>query len=231
MTNKLHSYESKEELHAALVERITKNLSDAIAEQGCASLLVSGGSTPKPLFEKLSRAAIAWEKVTVSLVDERWVDTESGESNERLVRTTLLQNRAETASFIGLKNSHTSAREGIAECEAGLKELPTPPDVVILGMGGDGHTASFFPQTAELKEALDMKSSARCTSVTPLNAPHERMTLTRAFLLSARNLLLHIEGEEKLRVYHEALGKGSIEEMPVRAMIRQEKIPLEVYHA
>lgn len=231
MTNKLHTFENKEGLHTALVERIVKNLGDAIAEHGRASLLVSGGSTPKPLFEKLSQADLAWEKVTVSLVDERWVDTTSGESNEHLVRTSLLQNRAKNARFIGLKNDHATASEGIAECEERLKELPTPPDVVILGMGSDGHTASFFPHAAQLQPALDMDSSARCTAVTPLNAPHERMTLTRAFLLSAHNLLLHIEGDEKLRVYHEALGEGSIKAMPVRAMIRQEKILLEVYHA
>ena len=232
MTNsQLHTFEDKETLQRALIERITNNLTDAVAKRGRASLVVSGGSTPKVLFEKLSQVALEWEKVTVSLVDERWVDVTSSDSNEHLVKTFLLQNRAQKAKFIGLKNAHATAQEGSSECAQKLGPLPAPPDVVILGMGSDGHTASFFPNTAELQSALDMQSGILCTATRPLNAPHERMTLTRPFLLSARNLLLHIEGEEKLRVYKEALGEGSIEAMPVRAMIRQDNVLLEVYYA
>ena len=231
MKSRLYRFESREALLDALVSRIAENIGDAVAERGSASLLVSGGSTPKALFERLSHVALPWEKVTVSLVDERWVDVTSSESNEHLVRTSLLQNRAQKARFIGLKTDHENAKEGVTECEKRLTALPSRPDVVILGMGSDGHTASFFPHMPNLGKAMDMQSGARCIDALSPNAPHDRMTLTLPFLLTARNLLLHIEGEEKLRVFERAMGEGSIEDMPIRALLRQDKILLEVYNA
>jgi 6-phosphogluconolactonase len=223
-----HQFDTKNDLHSTLTGHIVKMLNAGIAENGKASLVVSGGSTPKALFEKLSLTDLAWDKITVSLVDERWVDPQSSDSNEHLVKTHLLKNRAANASFIGLKTHDATAKAGVSQCLQNIKVLSEPFDVVILGMGDDGHTASFFPRAEALDEALSTKDA--CIAVTPPEAPYERMTLSRNRLLNTKALLLHIEGENKHRVYLEALKDGSVEAMPIRAMIHQDILPPEVYY-
>lgn len=223
-----HPRSTKEELHQALIERITQDLTAGIHEYGSASMVVSGGSTPKALFEKLSHLDLPWKKVTISLVDERWVDPKHSDSNEHLVKTHLLKDKAADAAFIGLKNEAESAKAGVTQCLEALSALSRPFDVVLLGMGDDGHTASFFPDAAALDEALS--TDAACIAVTPPKAPYERMTLSRKRLLNTRSLLLHIEGEKKYDVYLEAMKDGEVNTMPIRAMIDQKILPLEVYY-
>ncbi len=231
MKSRLYTFEDKESMLSALVGRMTENIESAIKGYGYASLIVSGGSTPKALFQKLSSVSLPWEKVTISLVDERWVDVSSDESNEYLVQKFLLRNRAQRARFIGLKTGHAHAKDGVAECEKRLDALTLPHTVVVLGMGNDGHTASFFPHMPELQKALDMKSGVRCIAARSTKPPCERVTLTLPFLLNTRNLILHIEGEEKLCLFRRAQKEGSVYDMPIRAVMRQNRVPLEVYHA
>lgn len=224
---KSNGFDSREALHEALCARIVDALQAGIAARGHAVIAVSGGSTPKPLFERLASADLPWEKVTVTLVDERWVDPTSPDSNENLVRSTLLRDKASSAAFVGLKSGDATAIEGVDACESRLAALPRPFDVVILGMGGDGHTASFFPHAEALPEVLG--GTRLCGAVTPLNAPYERMTLTLPVLLEARVLILHIEGAEKERVLREALRGDDVAQMPVRSVLHQEQTPLELY--
>jgi 6-phosphogluconolactonase len=224
-----HRYSEKNTLHEALEARIVQELQRAIETRGTATLAVSGGNTPKPLFERLARAALPWEKVTITLVDERWVDPDSGASNEHLVRSLLLQGNAAKAAFIGLKTDDATPESGAAACEARLKNLPAVPDVIVLGMGNDGHTASLFPRAPELETLL--KGGALCGALRPSHAPHPRMTMSLPMLLRGRLLLLHIEGAEKYEVYRNALAGSDIAEMPVRALLHQKKTPLEVYYA
>ena len=224
-----HGYPDRSSLLEALSARIVQLLEQAIETRGAATLAVSGGNTPKPLFERLSRAALPWERVTVTLVDERWVDPASEASNEYLVRTTLLQGRASKAAFVGLKTEDITPEAGSAACEAHLQALAKPLDLVLLGMGSDGHTASLFPRTPELAPLL--KGERLCGAAHPLDAPHARMTMSLKMLLDARLLLLHIEGESKYEVYRRALSGSDIGEMPIRALLRQGRAPLEVYYA
>jgi 6-phosphogluconolactonase len=225
----LHRYGDRAALHEALETRIVTLLAAAIEARGSATLAVSGGSTPKPLFERLSRAALPWEKVTVTLVDERWVDPASAASNEHLVRSLLLQGPAASASFVGLKTDDATPEAGVPSCEARLERLPKPLDVVLLGMGNDGHTASLFPHAPELGALLE--GDGLCGALRPLHAPHPRMTLSLPMLLQSRLLLLHIEGAEKYEVYRRALAGTDVAAMPIRAVLLQEKTPLEVYFA
>lgn len=224
----LNTFASRESLLQALSRRISEQLLDGIADHGKASMVVSGGSTPKRLFDLLSQIDLPWEKVTVSLVDERWVDPGHEDSNEHLVNTYLLKDKAADAKFIGLKNEALSAKAGEAQCREALTVLDGPFDVVILGMGEDGHTASFFPDAEALGVALTTKES--CVAITPPVAPYERMTLSRDRLLQTRSLLLHIEGASKHEVLIKALQTGAVETMPIRAMITQDVLPLEVYY-
>lgn len=129
---KLLEFTSRELLVDALAHKIVTALSLAIEQKGFATLLLSGGSTPKKLFAKLSNRALSWENVRVSLVDERCVSVQSEASNERLVRENLLINAAKSAQFYGLM-----------ELNSAFEDLFESPDVVVLGMGLDGHTASF----------------------------------------------------------------------------------------
>lgn len=226
---RFHEFADQKTLCQELSQRICAALEKAIEERGEASLVVSGGSTPVPLFAALSEIPIEWDRVFITLADERWVGTTERESNEALVREHLLCNRAEGAHFHGLKNSHASAADGERECEEGIVLLPVPFDIVILGMGPDGHTASLFPGAARLCDALDMGSGKLCMRVTPLTAPHDRMTLTLPALLDSRQIYLHLSGKEKRDVYERALEGNSIEEMPIRAFLHQDKVPVDVY--
>jgi 6-phosphogluconolactonase len=214
-------------LTADLADFIEKELTDAVVKQGYASLVVSGGSTPKPLFEELARRPLPWDKITVTLADERWVDISSKDSNEGMLRETLLRGAASQAAFIPLKNTAESASEGWEMCHETLADMSDPFDLVILGMGEDGHTASLFPGVSG--PALDSSSVELCAAIIPPKAPHERMTLTARALLNSRKIVLHIVGEKKQQIYKDALKSGSADEFPIRVVLHQDRVPVDVY--
>lgn len=195
---KINSFENDEALSDALCERIVSDLSAGIEKNGRAYLAVSGGNTPKKVFEKLSKSDLFWTKVIVTLVDERWVKPNDLKSNEKLVKEHLLQNKARTALFIPLKNRLIKAEDGEKITRNRLKSIKNF-DVVILGMGDDAHTASFFPHAKELDTAFNTQEF--CCATTATVEPLERMTLSRGFLLSTKNLILHIEGKKKKEVF------------------------------
>ncbi len=228
---KIKRFQDAEELAERLSEHVAQRLKEAIAKRGHGVLVVSGGSTPLPLFEHLSSQDIPWEKVFITLADERWVEPDDADSNEHLVRNHLLKNRAARARFIGLKTDEASAGQGEMACEKRLREIPTPFDIVVLGMGGDGHTASLFPGASRLAAATAMDSGRRCMAITPATAPHERMTLTLPALLNSREIILHITGEKKWQVYEKAAAKGPEDQMPIRYILRQKQVPVTVWWA
>ncbi len=222
---------NRQSLVAELTDQIAALLAAGIKANGKASLAVSGGSTPVALFEHLSRTGIPWQDVVITLVDERWVEPTGDDSNERLVQNHLLQNKAVAATFIGMKNAAPTAGAGEAECELRLQEVPLPFDVLILGMGGDGHTASLFPGADKLGAATDMGSGRTCMGLAPLTAPHERMSLTLPAILNSRQIFLHIVGRDKKHVLENANTNGPAEELPIRFILRQQTTPLSVYWA
>jgi len=225
---KFYSFKSSKELVEELATRIIRDLQKAIDLKQSALLAVSGGSTPKKLFKKLSQMNFPWHKVTVTLVDERWVETYDSDSNEKLVRETLLQNKASVAKFIPLKNVVTHHKDACLVTNYRFKKIDEI-DVVVLGMGNDGHTASYFPNTQELDNALETKE--KCCPTTANAQPFHRMTLTRSFLLTAKSLILHIEGEVKKTVFDMAAKSSDCHKMPIIAMMQEKTPVLEVYHA
>jgi 6-phosphogluconolactonase len=231
MLSHLHQLDSSSELAEILANKIAANLAEAISERGEATLVVSGGSTPKPLFERLSRCALDWARITVSQVDERWVDEGDDDSNARLIREHLLQNYAAAATFVSMKTSAESPFGAEEEAAAKLSAFSQGIDVTILGMGEDGHTASFFPGAATLKQALDPMGGELCVAVQPPSAPHDRMTLSLAALLRSRHLYLHITGESKMEVLARASVAGDIEELPIRSVLFADEPPLQIYYA
>ena len=222
-----HRIESETELVLTLADDIEADLNEAVANRGSASLVVSGGRTPQPLFAELATRQISWNKISITLADERWVDVSSKDSNEAMIRNNLLTGAAVEANFVPLKNSAATAREGQQACNDLIASLPRPFDVVILGMGEDGHTASLFPGITW--RALDTGTGESCLSVNPENAPHERMTLTAAALLDSRKIVLHISGSKKWQIYRKAVSRESVEDYPVSVFLHQSRVPVCVY--
>jgi len=230
MSNNIHAFDTQNELIEKLALSISKALQDAIDKNDKASLLVSGGNTPKPLFEKLRLCDIEWEKVSVGLCDERWVSSSHDDSNEKLVKTHLLQDNASKASFVGMYIDGMKAEDAEALCTKKLRETLFPFDVVILGMGSDAHTASLFPNNEKLQEAFNLENEELCIAIKPQTAPHMRMSLTRSAILSAKYLYLHFEGKEKLAVYTEALVSDDIYKTPISSILKQDIKDVEVYY-
>lgn len=189
--------ESIQAAAALLAEQVAATLRDAVQARGAASLLVPGGRTPVPFFRELRRHDIAWRHIAISLTDERWVPADHADSNARLVRTELLADAAEVATFVPLHNAAPTAALGAAESWRGLALLPRPFDVVVLGMGDDGHFASLFPHSPGLDAALDPDAAPGCIAMRAPAAPEDRISLNLAALADARQLYLFITGERK----------------------------------
>ena len=189
-----------------MVSSICSIVNEAIASQGSASLAFSGGSTPKAMFALLSQADLDWEKVTISLVDERWVDHHDDQSNERMFRENILQNKAANATLVGMKAPHNDINAGVSDYQSKLHtDIPLPFDLVILGMGNDGHTASWFPDAAELPQAMDVNSEQLVVTTRPASQPTDRITLSIVPVMTARNIFLHITGDEKKQVLEKGI--------------------------
>ncbi len=217
--------ESQAQLANQLASDVAAFLSDAIESRGHATLVVSGGSTPKPFLQALSVLPLDWPSISVTLADERWVDADHADSNERFVRQHLLSGAAASATFVSLKNEHASAHAGQVMCESALAALPWPVDVVVLGMGTDGHTASLFPNAPGLETALSTGNPDRCMAMDPPGFEIGRMTLTLAALVDCRRLVLHITGERKRKVLAEALANSDTLELPAVTLMRSTHRP------
>lgn len=222
-----HLFATGVEAAADISARIATLLAEGIAARGVASIAVSGGRSPRPVLEALSQADLDWRKVVVTLVDERWVAPDSADSNERLVRETLLQGAAAAARFVPMKTDAADAYAGQAAVEADFAALPWPLDIILLGMGDDGHTASLFPEGKELAEGLTSK--ALTIAATPPVAPYQRLSLTAHAILQSRHVFLQISGAGKKSVYDRALTGGAVEELPIRLALLQDAVPVEVW--
>jgi 6-phosphogluconolactonase len=225
------SFESGTELAEALADKVAGALAMAITARGTATLAVSGGSTPKAFFAALSKRPIDWEKVTVTLVDERMVPPAHERSNHRLASLYLLQNRAAEAGFVPLYTAGGDA-EAVAETASEkIDALALPFDVVVLGMGTDGHTASFFPGGSTLAVVTDPECRQSVMTIEAPGAGEPRLTLTLPRIVEAGMIVLHIEGDQKKAVLAKALDAGPEAEMPVRAVLYHARTPVEIYWA
>lgn len=222
-------FASRDALAQALSGSIAASLAAAAGEKGHGLLAVSGGTTPAMLFQALSREAIDWQAMVVTLCDERFVPPSSPRSNEGLVRRELLQNRGAGARFVPLFRDTPAIGDAAAESAVALAALPLPLDVALLGMGGDGHTASFFPDADELEAALDPAGEAALMVIHAKSAGEPRLSLTLPILAAAHRLVLHIEGAAKRETFEQAI--ESQPALPVRRVIEAAKNPVEVFWA
>lgn len=223
----LHPFPDGDAVAQALAQAVADDLRAALALRGEASVALSGGTTPRRFLQALSRQPMDWANVTVTLVDERWVDERHERSNARLVKEHLLQEAAADARFVPLYRPAASPDLVLADVTAAL---PATLDVAVLGMGGDGHTASFFPGGDRLAEAMDPDAPERVLPMLAPGAGEPRITLTLPVLRQAGRLYLHIEGGEKRQVLQLALsGQGAGAGYPIRAVLQALRAPLQVY--
>jgi 6-phosphogluconolactonase len=204
---------------------VAKQLSEAIDARGSATLVVSGGRSPVAFFQNLAKQKLDWSKVVVTLADERWVPVEHADSNAGLLKRYLLQGPAAKAQFLSLYSATANLELAAEQADRLLAELP-PIDVLILGMGDDGHTASLFPNSPNLVDALKVDGTRRCYPMLAPTVPHQRLTMSRALLASAKHTVLSISGQSKLTTLSAALAGDDVAAMPIRAFLQP---TLEIY--
>lgn len=209
-----YTFDDRETLDQALAEHVTSKLAQGISARGVAHLVVSGGSTPAALFSLLADADLAWQHVVVMLADDRWVPADHEDSNERLVRETLLTGRAKQAQFLSLLPTPDDEVANLAGLSTLLRSVPRF-DVVLLGMGEDAHTASLFPCASALKEGLTTDAGALVTR--PRTAPHQRVSMSRRRLEMTDCGVIHIVGQNKKSVLEAAIKSGDEMRHPISA--------------
>ena len=206
--------QSEQEHTLKLLRGLSILITKTLQEKDTVVIAVSGGKSPIPLFEGLSNLDLPWHKITIVLVDERVIATNHEDSNENLVKTHLLKNKALSAKFVGLMHSD----QHIILTKANHNHLPI--DIAILGMGADGHTASIFPDCSELDYALDQKNHNTYIITNPISAKYQRITLTLNALKQVKHLILTLNGEEKYQVFTEAQKKEN-KNYPISYLINQ----------
>jgi 6-phosphogluconolactonase len=211
----LNIFNSQNEEIAAIFNELTLVINKLLKTHSVITIAVSGGKSPIHLFDKLSNTDLPWDKINITLVDERIVDTLSEDSNEHLVKKHLLKNKAKNAKFIGLVDN-------LLDIEGMLlrNQINTPSiDIAILGMGEDGHTASIFPDCKELEQAVDLKNESSYINTNPITAKYSRISLTLNSLIKIPYIFFSINGELKLKVFKEA-ARGNNQNYPISYLLK-----------
>lgn len=211
-------------LAQALASAVANDLRDAIAARDRAALALSGGTTPRAFLRALAQHDLDWPRVTITLTDERWVGSDDARSNERLLRETLFAGAAASARFVPLHRDVPAPEDASSIIDADIARIGLPFDVVVLGMGLDGHTASLFPDGDRIGEALDARGTSYASPMRSPTAGEPRMTLTLPALVATRRLALHIEGVGKRNVY-ESLDAT----LPLGAVLAAASTPVDIY--
>jgi 6-phosphogluconolactonase len=223
-------YQDRKRLFAGLCQDFQDRLGEIIRKRRKASMALAGGTTPGPLYDALSNAPINWEKVFLTVTDERWVNPQDPASNEFLVRDLLIRRRAAGATFIPLKTNHAKASGGAATAEKRIAPI-MPFDICLIGMGPDGHIASLIPGAEGYAAAVDPNGTRKLAGIHAPGAAGspERMTLTIPGILSSRRIVILFMGQDKLNVYNEAkAGEGA---SPIRELLAQRKVPVHAVWA
>ncbi|PFG09159.1 6-phosphogluconolactonase [Marinobacter sp. LV10MA510-1] len=216
-----HSAATPADLARKLAEQIALLLRQRLHAAPRASLALSGGSTPVLLFKALAQQELDWQRIDIVQVDERWVEPSHPDSNSAQMRQHLLQGRAAVARFHPLYDNAPSPSAGLGAVCQRLEAVSWPLDVVVLGMGNDGHTASLFPDAPELAAAMAEQNGSKLAAITPPQQAQARITLTRSAIAGACDCFLHIQGDDKLATLTKALAEpDNWAQMPIRAFLR-----------
>ncbi|PDX42816.1 6-phosphogluconolactonase [Helicobacter pylori] len=225
MGYQLFEFENLEDCHKALTERFKEFFNTALKKHHQVSIAFSGGRSPISLLQKLSVLDLKWHECSISLVDERIIDTSHDDSNTKLLHDYLLQNNALKASFIPLlpKKISSDTNALFHFTNQHFKQ----PHLAILGMGTDGHTASLFPETS----AFLNEEKENIVLVKPANAPYERLSMSVNALENCEKLFLSISGVEKREVLEKALKESAPYSLPIARILHSQKVTTEVFYA
>ncbi len=221
----LREFDSSNKADLALANAVSAALNELIGQNGSAVLAVSGGRSPIGFFRILSECELAWDRVLIGLVDERIVELSSEDSNTKLLKTHLLQNRASAARFIPILSDANLCEDALLDyANSHFKQ----PDIVILGMGEDGHTASLFADAPQFQNAI--KTTENIVLTTPKNAPYKRLSLSFEAIFKAKFVFLSISGESKKSVFDKASLKAD-ENLPISLILTSKRIECETYYS
>lgn len=224
-------YDSLDEMADAVAGDIGFIIESALDARGEALIALPGGNTPKPIFDRLVKAKINWKKVTIIPGDERLVPMTDERSNVRMIAQTFLPVGARVVPITGDIDDYKLAGNS---ADARLKDLKWPPDLVWLGMGNDGHTASIFAGP-DLDEALNAPKGRNAIGVMPNPLPPEapvaRVTLTRSAILSARTILITITGQAKRDLLEGAIEDGQSSKLPIGRVLAEAEQPIDIHWA
>jgi 6-phosphogluconolactonase len=221
-------FDDRQALANALARAVAVDLRGAIARRGCARLAVSGGSTPRDFLSELSRQTLDWARVIVVPVDDRWVAPDHPRSNERLLRETLFQGAAKQAQLLPLRRPAPTPESALLPVLTQVANEALPLDVVVLGMGEDGHVASLFPDLQRRDVGLQPSGRAPVLAIRSASAPEPRITLTLSAIFTAPSLYLHIEGAKKRAVLDQA-ARDPRSLLPIRAVLAGAPVTPQLY--
>ena len=223
-------YDSLDELADAVAGDVGFIVESAVEARNASLIAVPGGKTAPAVFPKLAAQKLQWKRVTIIPGDERLVPVADDLSNVREIARAFLPTGARVIPIVSGKVEDYRLAGNAAD--ALLQDLPWPPDLVWLGMGEDGHTASIFPG-ADLQDALDAPKARRAVGVMPdplpAEAPVARVTLTRAAILSARTVLITITGQKKREVREQAIADGQSSKVPIGRVLAECEQPIDIH--
>jgi len=225
----LLEFPDRETASEAAAEWLAKSIRHSLEHQDRSGIVVSGGTTPGPCFDRLSAIPLEWSRVTVIPSDERWVPGDHPDSNERLIRSRLLVNRAQPGHLLPLYREGVEPGAALSMIKQDLLALGAPACCALLGMGEDGHFASLFPDFDRLQQALDPGYSEPCLVVRTASSPHVRISLSLAALLETERTLLLIFGAAKRKVIDAAAAGNTT--FPIESLITNLAAPLSVFWA
>ena len=190
-----------------IVKLISDRLNSSIENEGSASLVVSGGSSPIRIYEELSNIDISWSRVFLTLVDDRFVDPDHKDSNQKLLYNHFIKNKAKDIQFFPLtKNFLTKIN------------FKKPFDITLLGMGEDGHFASLFPDMINDNDAFDLNESPKILITPPQGNPYlPRITMNLSMIMKSINIVLLIKGQAKQDIFNKA---KKDEDLPIHYLIK-----------
>lgn len=224
-----HKFSDKASLENELASSITEKLKEAIRLKGSASILFSGGSTPKGLLGKLATSDFDWSAVKVGLVDDRMVPPNSEDLNANMIRDLFVDKiEGSRPAFYPLVPAWDDRSMNIELAMNTAIHIGTP-DVVILGMGGDGHFASLFPNDEASSQGLSLKENSPLMYTQAPVFPKSRISHTWSYLRSARSLIIHITGESKLELLEQSEHRSA--PLPIDTVLNDNGVNPELYWA
>ena len=224
-----HFHTSREHASVAAARLITESLSVRLQKDEAASLMVTGGTGPARCYAELAASKLSWSSVDIVLSDERWVPPTDSNSNEKLIRDSLLVDQAKDARLLSIYASGSTPAEQCRRLNDVMPSLPTPFACALLGMGADGHFASLFPDASNLEAGLDIENADWCIRVETAASDQLRISMTLATILRSDRIVLLFYGEEKRDIYEQA--KAASIDVPVARLLSQTRVPVHVFWA